>query len=283
MNPRFITIAACTVLYQFSMAQKPAGTPGAPPQNPTAETKASQAREVYERERSKLLSTSAPAAVPTAPQGSNFSNVPVPPPKELPKTQSKVDLNHTTIDAQHVKFEKAANKAIFHGKVRLRSPTMDIDCDELEVLFKEGQLPTADTDAKPPLAPKPAAPTPQLDPTKPNQPSPKSNDTANSEESAPIEKAWARGNGKGTVVITKRGPKPSVCHCGEAIYDDKAGTMIMKVFPEAEQNGTRLVGQERTDVITMDRAGNLDGKGNIRTTATPASKTAPAAPNKPTQ
>ncbi len=217
-----------------------------------------EAKKLYDQERSKTK----PAAPPTAPAGQNFSNVPVPPPKVLPKaTPPPSNEENITIDANSATFDEGSNRAIFRGHVRLRSATKDIDCEELDVTFKED--PTKDKDKAPAPPPKPVTPAPVFDPAKPNAPA-GAPEAPKEIKATQIEKAIARGNGS-TVTIVTRGNKPAVCKCGEATFDDKTGNMVMRIFPEAEQEGTRLQATERGTILTMNRAGNINAEGPVKT------------------
>ena len=163
------------------------------------QTTAEQARKVLEQAHKKAGTVA--AAAPTAPAGQNFSNVPVPPPKVIAKTPPAKSDGNMTIDANSLNYSQDNSRAVFRGKVRLRSATMDIDCEELEVLFKQGALQNSG-DTVPAPTPKPATPPPGFDPSKPNTPEGAAAPGVEKEvESQQIEKAWARGNGSTVTIV----------------------------------------------------------------------------------
>ena len=247
-------------------------------------TASPQVREMY-------LSTGAPSApaAPAKPAASDkpapvveFSKVPVPLPKVVKaKAAPKKAPQRMVIDSNVLLFNNDSSVAIFRGNVRLRSATMDIDCEELEVVFlKEDGKPGGAPAAAAAVRPKPA-PGSTLDPTKPNIPTDEKTAPAADEEPVgdgeqKIDKAWARGKGS-IVTIVKRDPKgPSVCKCGDAYYDGKTNNLTMKIFPEAEQQGTRIQATERSTVLVLDQQGKISAEGPVKTIRPDTSKKAPA-------
>ena len=247
-------------------------------------TASPQVKEMY-------LATGAPAApAPAAKPAANdkpapvveFSKVPVPAPKVVKaKNAPKKAPQRMVIDSDVLLFNNDSSVAIFRGNVRLRSATMDIDCEELEVVFlkddgKPGGAPAAAAAVRPK-----AAPGSTLDPTKPNIPTdekapPAAEDEPAGEGEQKIDKAWARGKGS-IVTIVKRDPKgPSVCKCGDAFYDGKTNNLTMKIFPEAEQQGTRIQASDRNTVLVLDQQGKISANGPVKTIRPDTSKKAPA-------
>lgn len=209
---------------------------------------------------------------PGAPR--DFSNVPPPPPKSLPSAtdKAKKQVQRTTIDSDTLTFNKENNRAIFAGNVKLRSAQMDIDCQELEVIFKKdesGEVNAATAVEK--VRPTAPAATPGAGPEPVK------------EEGEQIEKAWARG--KGTIVtIVKRSSKgPSICKAGEAFFEEKTGDLTLKIFPEAEQDSTRIQATERGTILILDRLGEIKSIGPTKVIRPDTSKksTGPTSPAGP--
>jgi hypothetical protein len=256
-----LTLLICAISVHAAIAQAP----------PSAGTSAEQARKVLDDAHKKAATATkptAPLAKPTAPApaatpaAKSFANVPVPAPKVVPKptipTRSPGDM---TIDSNSLNFNDDSSKALFRGRVRLRSLAKDIDCEELEILLKKDA--TKDTGAAVKPAPaKPAAP--EFDPKQPNKPATEVSPATQDVESDKIEKAWARGNGS-QVTIVSRGGSVAVCKCGEAFFDSKTGNLIMKIWPEVEQDGKRIAANDRNTVLTLDKNGVLSVDGPVKT------------------
>ncbi len=255
---------------------------------------AEQARKVLDDAHKKVaagLKPGAPAS-PPASAGLSFANTPVPAPKVIPKPNPPARApGDMTIDSNSLYFNDDNSKAVFRGRVRLRSLAKDIDCEELEILLKKDA--TKDTVASAaPVKPAPTPAAPEFDPNKANKPGVEAPAAATQDvESDKIEKAWARGNGS-VVTIVSRGGNVAVCKCGEAFFDSKTGNLIMKIWPEVEQDGKRIVATDRNTVLTLDKNKILSAEGPVKTDIRkpaetketklpPTTAAAPAAPAAP--
>jgi hypothetical protein len=222
----------------------------------------------------------APAATPgTTPKPTGlvtFANVPMPSPrvvKNADAEEKKSAPDSLIVDSDTLFLSQEKRIAIFRDNVKMRSKDMDADCQEMEILFKEGALneqlagpPKKDGKAE---ANDPKATPPPSSEKKTAEPAEKTGQGGEKPpaEEEKIEKIWLRGMGR-IVTIIKRSPDGDViCKGREATYDAISGQLTLKGNPEAEKaNGVRLVGDNAKSVIIIDRAGNLTNNGEgIRT------------------
>lgn len=257
-----------------------------------------EVKEMFLQQKSATPATGGTTKPPAKPAGPiSFSNVPVPPPKPRPQGLKKKEPEGMAIDSDALFFHQNDKVAIFKGNVRLRSAAMNIDCDELEVIFKEAALkedgpkntsppPPPPPGAKPTPGTVPAAPA--FDPLKPNvadaesEPEPGEKPPQKQDK---IEKAWARGNGSLVTIVRHAAGETTICKCGEAIFDDKSGNLTLKIWPSVEKGGRKLEATDRNTVIIVDKNNRLETHGAVKTlitgdTRAPAEPTPPVAPQK---
>ena len=174
------------------------------------------------------LHSQAPDPVKDKPSAPDTSNAP---------RDAKDDI---TIDGDRMTFSRDSNRVIFSGNVKLRSPKLDIDCEELEILLLEKSS---------------------------GEKAPESSAPPQQSQAKEIDTAWARGMG-GSVTIVKRPEKAGeatvVCRCGNAIFDGKTEDMELHVFPEVLSGDTRLQGLDRSTIIHLNKAGTMDADGQAK-------------------
>ncbi|MBP7950764.1 MAG: hypothetical protein KA004_14020 [Verrucomicrobiales bacterium] len=203
----------------------------------------------------------------------NFANVPVPPKKEPPpKGPKKKAPAPLTIDANELLFRQDSKVAVFKGRVKLRSPQMDIDSEELEVLFKDGAF---DGDKEGGEGAKPGTPPADGKNAQPGAPKPPAsgavpgagtgNETKTDEDK--IEKAWARGRGSVVTIVRRSPQKLTVCKCGEAIYEAKTGNLTLKQNPEIQEGGKAIYALDPGTILILDKEGTLQANGRVGTRA----------------
>lgn len=237
------------VLTSFAALNSPLSVSAQQPTT-TAEQARKRLDEAHAKAAEPAKAETTPAPKPAGPL--NFNNIPVPPPKVIqPKlsVKSKPSAPPTTIDALKLVYSQDKSMATFTGKVRLRSLSTDIDCEEMVLYFKK------------PEDKKAAEPAPPVEPGKTAAESPIGDGEEGGME---IEKAVAKGLGS-IVTIVKRSPKDtSVCKCGEATYVEKTGIMVMKIWPEVFQGGKGLRANDRDTVMTLDKNNTLSANGALR-------------------
>ncbi len=151
--------------------------------------------------------------------------------------QTETDIDATT----SASFNSKDRIAIFSGNVRVKDPRFELACDELTVYLNKGAAPDAAAPGAsatpPPLKPAPAA-APGQEPT----PAP---------PGGGIDHAVAKGH----VIIIQRkaATKPgeedklSIGRGGLGTFDNKTGDMVLKDWPNLEQNGSSLVATAQSD------------------------------------
>jgi hypothetical protein len=220
-------------------------------------------------EAQKLLGKtpeSAPGAPKTGKASSTgartFANVEPPPPKVVANPgnkEKKASTSALIIDSQRLFMHSANRIANFKGDVRLRSTDVDADCEELEVIFKEGALETL---GDPGAAEAGAKPKDNEAPTTTATPA----GEQKSAEEEKIEKIWLKGNGRMITIIRRHPDGDAVCHAKQAIYDTLTGTLLLKEYPEVEHLGKRLAGNTPAGSITITKDMQITGTKDVRMT-----------------
>lgn len=168
--------------------------------------------------------------------------------------QTETDIDATT----SASFNSKDRIAVFSGNVRVKDPRFELACDELTVYLNKGS--TSDVavpgaSATPaPLKPAPAAP--GAAPT----PAP---------QGGGIDHAVAKGH----VIIIQRkaATKPgeedklSIGRGGLGTFDNKTGDMVLKDWPNLEQNGSSLVATAQGTVMTIHRDSSMNTVGPSKT------------------
>lgn len=131
---------------------------------------------------------------------------------------------------------------VLSGNVTIRRPTMALDADEVDILFKAGETPNSNGEKKPADLP------PSADPV--NRPK---------DESSAIERIVARGRVR-FMFVDKSG-KVQAGRGGYMIYEEKTGWFIIKDWPEAEFRGRLLRGPSKNSVIRLSRLEEADVSG----------------------
>ena len=199
--------------------------------------------------------TPPPLAAPAAPVEREPGDT-IPPTDDAP---AKGPETETDIDAsQSASFNSKDRIAVFSGNVRVKDPRFELACDELTVYLNKGASPGAAPDAASPTPPKPAAPA-----TADTQPSP-----------APTGGGIDHAVAKGHVIIIQRkaATKPgeeekvSIGRGGLGTFDNKSGDMVLKDWPNLEQNGSSLVATAQGTVMTIHRDSSMNTDGPSKTT-----------------
>ena len=205
--------------------------------------------------------TAAPAApAPTPPPlAAPVENVPgdtTPPTDDVP---DKGPETETDIDAsQSASFNSKDRIAVFTGNVRVKDPRFELACDELTVYLNKGAAPGATPEPNAtPASQKPATlPAPGAEPS----PAP---------SGGGIDHAVAKGH---VIIIqrkaaTKEGEedKISIGRGGLGTFDNKSGDMVLKDWPNLEQNGSSLVATAQGTVMTIHRDSSMNTEGPSKT------------------
>ncbi len=213
--------------------------------------------------RSRPAARAKPSPVPAA------TPVPTPPdltsrpasesPDNTPPTDddpAMVGQTETDIDATtSASFNSKDRIAVFTGNVRVKDPRFELACDELTVYLNKGAAPDA---AAPGAAatPPPLKPAPAADPGQAPTPAP---------PGGGIDHAVAKGH----VIIIQRkaATKPgeedklSIGRGGLGTFDNKTGDMVLKDWPNLEQNGSSLVAKAQNTVMTIHRDSSMNTDG----------------------
>ena len=228
----------------------------------------------HRRPAARPKAGSTPAATPVATPAATPAQTPPPltarpvseePGDTTPPTDddpSKGAETETDIDAsQSASFNSKDRIAIFTGNVRVKDPRFELACDELTVYLNKGAAANGTPGAAtpPPLQhPAPAAnpPAPGQEPT----PAP---------PGGGIDHAVAKGH----VIIIQRKPptkpgdeeKISIGRGGLGTFDNKTGDMVLKDWPNLEQNGSSLVATAQGTVMTIHRDSSMNTDGPSKT------------------
>ena len=188
------------------------------------------------------------------------------PADDIPPTDDEPDKGaptETDIDAtQSASFNSKDRIAIFTGNVRVKDPRFELACDELTVYLNKGASPNATPD---PNAPPAAKPTPVATPP----PAPGAPPPSPTPGGSGIDHAVARGH----VIIIQRkaATKPgeedkiSIGRGGLGTFDNKSGDMVLKDWPNLEQNGSSLVATAQETVMTIHRDSSMNTDGPSKT------------------
>jgi LptA/(LptD N-terminal domain) LPS transport protein len=222
-------------------------------------------REEYQKLREKNLKEPAPApsanpAGETAPAHGSFENVPAPEPIPLLKAPvfapPPIRADHgvkgpsrdpKNPDKMLPASDPRTRTYVLDGNVRFRQPTMAMDADEVEVLFKEGQSPDIGEKRKP-------APPPSPDPVK---------RPAASIDSS-IERIVARGRVR--IMVVDENGRVQIGRGGSMIYEAKTGSFLIKDWPEAQVGNRLLKGVTKNAVIRLGKLEDADIRGLDMTT-----------------
>ena len=204
--------------------------------------------------------TPAPAATPNA----------TPPPLNAPPEKEPGDSTPPTDDADAAKGQEtetvidAAQSATFNSKdrvavftkdVRVKDPRFELACDKLTVFLNKSASPDASAPATAATPPPLKSATP---PAPGQQPSP-------APAGGGIDHALAEGH----VIIIQRkaATKPgeedklSIGRGGIGTFDNKTGDMVLKDWPNLEQNGSSLIAKAQSTVMTIHRDSSMDCEG----------------------
>ncbi len=207
--------------------------------------------------------TATPAATPEATPPPLTSRPASESPDTTPPTDddpSKTAQTETDIDATtSASFNSKDRIAIFTGNVRVKDPRFELACDELTVYLNKGAATAA---AAPDAA---ATPTP-LKPTPPPAPG---QEPTPAPPGGGIDHAVATGH----VIIIQRkaATKPgeedklSIGRGGLGTFDNKTGDMVLKDWPNLEQNGSSLVATAQGTVMTIHRDSSMNTVGPSKT------------------
>ncbi len=174
-----------------------------------------------------------------------------PPTGNVAADPAKAQETETDIDAtQSATFNSKDRIAVFTGNVRVKDPRFELACDKLTVFLNKG----APTDAAAPGTPQPANP-PAAPGAQPSPPAP----------GGGIDHALAEGH----VIIIQRkaATKPgeeeklSIGRGGIGTFDNKSGDMVLKDWPNLEQNGSSLIAKSQGTVMTIHRDSSMDCEG----------------------
>ena len=169
-----------------------------------------------------------------------------------PETETDIDAS------QSASFNSKDRIAVFTGNVRVKDPRFELACDELTVYLNKGAAPGATPDAS--GSPAPAKPaTPPAPGAQPSPPPP----------GGGIDHAVAKGH----VIIIQRkaATKPgeedklSIGRGGLGTFDNKSGDMVLKDWPNLEQNGSSLVATAQSTVMTIHRDSSMNTDGPSKT------------------
>ena len=204
--------------------------------------------------------TATPAATPpaltTRPVNENPGDT-TPPTDDDPTATGQTE---TDIDAStSASFNSKDRIAIFTGNVRVKDPRFELACDELTVYLNKGAAqgtPAPDASATPP----PLKPEPSAAPGEAPTPAP---------PGGGIDHAVATGH----VIIIQRkaATKPgeedklSIGRGGLGTFDNKSGDMVLKDWPNLEQNGSSLVATAQGTVMTIHRDSSMNTVGPSKT------------------
>lgn len=199
------------------------------------------------RERMKKEVPAAPAPNPApapdpAPRG--FDNAPAPTPLPMQKgPEFRLPLltsDHAIKGPSHdpknpdrllPASDPRTRTYVLTGNVRLREPTLALDADEVDALFKQGEAPGSD-------GVKPKATPPSADPV-----------NRQKSQEPPFERIIARGRVR--VMFVDKTGHVQVARGGYMLYDGKTGVFTIKDWPEVEF-GTKLFrGPSKSSVVRL--------------------------------
>ncbi len=130
---------------------------------------------------------------------------------------------------------------VLTGKVTLRQPTMALDADEVDILFKAGQAPGSDTPAK-------KEPPPAADPI-----------GRSKKQSSAIERIVARSRVR-LMFVDKNG-LVQVGRGDHVTYEESTGWFTIKGWPEVEFDGKLFRGPSKDSVIRIGSLEQADVQG----------------------
>ena len=171
-----------------------------------------------------------------------------------PETETDIDAS------QSASFNSKDRIAIFTANVRVKDPRFELACDELTVYLNKGAAAsgaaTPDAAGTPPPLKPATPPVPGAEPT----PAP---------PGGGIDHAVAKGH----VIIIQRkaATKPgeedkiSIGRGGLGTFDNKTGDMVLKDWPNLEQNGSSLIATAQGTVMTIHRDSSMNTVGPSKT------------------
>ena len=181
------------------------------------------------------------------------------PPTDEGTGPDKDQPTETDIDAsESASFNSKDRIAVFTGNVKVKDPRFELVCDKLTVFLNKSAAtdPNAAPGATPAAKPATPPPVPGQQPT----PAP---------PGGGIDHAVAEGH----VVILQRklATKPgeedklSIGRGGIGTFDNKTGDMVLKDWPNLEQNGSSLVATAQSTVMTIHRDSSMNTDGPSKT------------------
>lgn len=166
----------------------------------------------------------------------------------------KKEKGETVITALEATFDQKTREAVFTGKVVVKDPEFNVECDRLDAFLKKvTEASAADKPAAdPPPAPKPPA--------------------GEAEKGGGLDHAVADANPGNVVLITqqKLGDDGSITkNVGKgrrATYDAKTGDVVLTGMPSVQQGINLCVAQDESTVMTLNRDGRMKVVGPHTTT-----------------
>ena len=157
----------------------------------------------------------------------------------------------TIITALEATFDQKTREAVFTGKVLVKDPEFNVECDRLDAFLKKAPEKNG--------ADKPAADPP---------PTPKS---PAEEKGGGLDHAIADANPGNVVVITQEkleadgSTTKNVGKSRRATYDAKTGDVVLTGMPSVQQGINLCVAQDESTVMTLNRDGRMRVEGPHKT------------------
>ena len=159
----------------------------------------------------------------------------------------------TVITALEATFDQKTREAVFIGKVVVKDPEFNVECDRLDAFLRKApEVAGADKpEADPPPAPKPP--------------------TSASDKGGGLDHAVADANPGNVVLITQlkqEGDGSLTKNVGKgrrATYDAKTGDVVLTGMPSVQQGINLCVAQDESTVMTLNRDGRMRVEGPHKT------------------
>lgn len=159
----------------------------------------------------------------------------------------------TIITALEATFDQRTREAVFIGKVVVKDPEFNVECDRLDAFLKKAAVPggPAQAEADPPPAPEPPM--------------------GANEKGGGLDHAVADANPGNVVLITQQKQEAdgsftkNVGKGRRATYDARTGDVVLTGMPSVQQGINLCVAQDESTVMTLNRDGRMKVEGPHKT------------------